>query len=141
MTVQFGGLDVMIGLAAEHMAKYLGEGPVQRFTQRKLDDLKDWSKTHRAVLGDELVTRLVDFANDATAVLRERVDAIHSLWLKEDDGRAWAMKLPAGSTRGVRSSTDESTIEHLTEQATELDRRIGQLTVDVLKLFEQRTAV
>lgn len=84
------------------------------------------------MLGDELAADLVKFANDATAVLRERVDGAHGLWL-QDDSVAWAMKLPPGHTKGIRSSTDEVTVERLTENAVELDRRLGPLTVRFLK--------
>jgi hypothetical protein len=44
MTVEFGNLDFMVGVAAAHMAEHLDEDPAPKFTQQKLRAMKDWSK-------------------------------------------------------------------------------------------------
>lgn len=43
MTVEFGNLDFMIGLAIAHMAEHLGKHRVPKFTQQKLRATKDWT--------------------------------------------------------------------------------------------------
>lgn len=139
MTVEFGNLDFMVGLVAERMAQRLRDtAPVPKFTQQRLRAIKDLSKAHAGIIGDELSAQLVQFANDAAAVLRNRPDGAHGMWLQEADAAgAYAMKLDPGETMGVRSSTDLSTVERLTKEAIELNLRLGPLAVRFLKLFER----
>lgn len=137
MTVAFGNLDFMVGLAAGHMAERLGEDRVPKFTQQKLRAMKDWSKAHAQVVGADLSAEIVTFANDAGALLRRRPDGAHGMWLQEGDvSTAWAMRLPDGDTKGVRSSTDAETVDRLTQDAAELNLRVGQLAVRLLKSMD-----
>jgi hypothetical protein len=49
-----------------------------------------------------------------------------------------AMKLPTDSTRGVPSSTDVKTVDRFTQEATDLNLRVGQLAVRFLKAMDGR---
>jgi hypothetical protein len=135
MTVAFGELDFMVAYLAANMAESLGEGEPQQFTARKLEGIKSWARKNEDLLGRELVHDLVRVAGDVKALLVQRQDAVHGLWLQEGDAAtAWAMKLPKGATMGVPSKTDGATVDLLAQEARGLTRRLGEATVGILKL-------
>jgi hypothetical protein len=135
MTVAFGELDFMVAYLAANLAARLDEGEPQLFTARKLDDVKSWARKHEDRLRRELLDDLVSVAGDVKALLVRRQDAVHGLWLQEGDAStAWAMKLPKGATRGAPSKTDAATVDVLAGEARDLARRLGDVTVGILRL-------
>jgi hypothetical protein len=135
MTVAFGELEFMVAYLAAKMAARLDEGEPQLFTGRKLDDIKSWARKHENWLGREIVVDLVSVAGDVKALLGRRQDAVHGLWLQEgDSSTALAMKLPKGATMGVPSKADAATVDALSEEAQTLQKRVSEVTVEILKL-------
>lgn len=136
MTVACGELDFMVAYLAANMAERLSEAEPQRFTARKLEDIKSWARKHEDQIGRELVDDLVRVSGDVKALLLQRQDAVHGLWLQEGDASsAWVMKLPKGATLGVPSKTDSASIDALVEQAQRLARRVSEAAVGILKLM------
>jgi hypothetical protein len=136
MTVACGELDFAVSSLAARMTEMLGQADSQPFTARKLDDIKACARWHGDRLDADLVDELVSLAGDIKGRLKRRRDAVHGLWLQEDDAStAWALKLPKGSRLGEPSNADAARVDQITDEAKALDLRTWQ----VLKQLDQGT--